>query len=169
MEHEDIILDSIWSEMEQANTNVFYAELLIDKHLKRNKLFNAFVTCFSIGGAGFGFIDMMVPAILCGAMAIAEIIKSIFPCFIMKPDDISRLSSLSIRCDNYFYTLKKVFDNLFCDKIDSEKAEEEYYKAIKNNSTNKEEISRLFGKIDKKLNSIAAQKNEKFLNKIYHG
>lgn len=32
--HEDILLNSIWIEMKQANTNKYYSELLIDQDKK---------------------------------------------------------------------------------------------------------------------------------------
>lgn len=62
-----------------------------------------------------------------------------------------------------------MFDNLHCNQINSKKAEKEYYSAREANSSNREEISKLFGSIDSNLNKIAARKNETFLNKIYHG
>lgn len=169
MKHEDIILDSIWAEMQQANTNVYYAEFLIDRHLKRNKIYNSFIACFSVGGVGLSFVDEIFPTLACAILAVTEITKAFFPCLMMKPDDIAKLSSLSIKYDNYFFIQKRLFDNLFCDKIDSTKAEKEYHGTINGNSANKNEISKLFGEIDLKLNKKAAQKSETYLNKIYHG
>lgn len=105
--HEDILLNSIWIEMKQANTNKYYSELLIDQHLRRSKWFTIFSTGFSIGGAALSFINDIFPIAACTALGVAEILKLIFPYYIMKPDELSKLSSLSITYDSYFIKLKK--------------------------------------------------------------
>lgn len=48
--HEDILLNSIWIEMKQANTNKYYSELLIDQHLRRSKWFTIFLPDFLLVG-----------------------------------------------------------------------------------------------------------------------
>lgn len=166
--HEDILLNSIWIEMKQANTNKYYSELLIDQHFRRSKWFTIFSTGFSIGGAALSFINDIFPIAACTALGVAEILKLIFPYYIMKPDELSRLSSLSITYDSYFIKLKKIFDSLHCYETTSSKAELQYRTLYTEYSQSREEISRIFGKIDTKMNKKASAKSDDYLNKIYH-
>lgn len=168
MTHEDIMLGTIYEEMKQADVNRYYAELFIDRHLKRNKIFDAFITCFSIGGAGLGLINLIFPASVTFVICVAQIIKHIFPSIIKSAGDISKLSTIVVEYDKYFLNIKKIHDDLFADFIDSKKAEKEFRNIVSANAANKNELSRIFGEIDIKLNAEAANRSDNHLNSIYH-
>ncbi|MEG0889368.1 MAG: hypothetical protein RSH25_12950 [Bacteroides sp.] len=168
MTHEDIVLGTIFEEMKQADVNRRYAELFIDKHLKRNKRFDALITCFSIGGAGLGLINLVFPASVTFVICIAQIIKHIFPTIMRSPGDISKASTIAVEYDKYFLKIKKIHDDLFASFIDSRKAEKEFRNIVAANAANKNELSRIFGKTDNKMNTEAANRSDDHLNSIYN-
>lgn len=167
--HEDIVLNSIWAEMRIAKTNVYYSEFIIDRHQKRNKIYLAFISCCSAGGALLSFFNLIYPTAACFILSIANIIKAIMPCLIMKTDDLSKLLSLSIKYELYFSKQKLLFDNLYFDKILVSKAERQFHNLYNENTINAENISKIYGKVDIELNNKAAQKSDTYLNNIYYG
>lgn len=159
----DYLLNRIWEEMKQANTNMYYAEVIIDRQTMIAKYRNFVVLLFSGGGAALYLVDTIIPACTSIAVAAATVVTQF-----MQSDGIERICRLHTNYTTYFNHLQDLYLRLNFDKIDVQKALEHLNGLIENNAGRQTEISQVFGKINKKFETFARNKSKTYLNRVYN-
>jgi hypothetical protein len=165
---QDVLLNQIWEDMKQTRTNVCYADLLIDKQNIRNKYFNITLAIFSTGGALMYFVSYYFPLIALIIIATISIVNEVSSFILMKNEDIAKLCNLRNKYVIYYNRLQELFNKLYFDKTSVEVAQRQFRSITDEYIDTQSEISRIFGKIDKKLGQIAADRSDEYLNKIYN-
>jgi hypothetical protein len=159
----DYLLNRIWEEMKQINTNMYYAEVVMDKQTKRGKYKNFVIAVFSTGGAALSLVNILFPAIASVIVAGMAIVTQFF-----QFDDGDKLCRLHTDCTVYFNRLQDLFLLLNFDKIDAKKALARFDVLLESNAGRQTEIGRIFGKINKKTEVVAKQKSKTYLDRIYN-
>lgn len=163
----EILLNRLYYSMKQSSTNLYYSAMLLDKHSRCERICNGFVTVLSIGGAALALINEYIPMATGIVVGLVSITKSFFPVFFMEPQDIKKLSELTSSYRTFLQKLQNVFDELYSNEISEQTASEKYDSIINEYSNSDVTMSLLFGKIDKKIEKIAAQRSDNYLNEIY--
>lgn len=164
----DILLNRIWVEMKQSNTNMYYAELMIDKQIYSSKLYNSAITVCSTGGALLGFISLYIPFASASVIAIVSIINQFHPVFFIKSEDLTQLCNLRTDYGIFFNRLQNIFALLNADRVPEEEAQNIFTDLIEENATKQTNLSRIFGKVNIKMQQEAALKSDNYLNSIYN-
>ena len=165
----ETLLDRIWLEMKQASTNFFYAALLLDKEKSWNVIYKTITTTIvscivwymskeEYAGLGAGFVTFLLSDT-----------KWFRPFFLREPDELEKIRNLCTVYRIYFNQLQNIFDKLLSENINNNDAQATYSDIYEANALNQTDISIAFGKIDKKINKIAAKKSDDYLMKIYYG
>lgn len=168
-QYKEILLSRIMHDMKQTSTNMYYCDLLIDRQIFSGKLFNTIVSVFSVGGAACTLINTTIPIATGILVGCASIAKQLFPVFFMESTDIAKLCDLRSDYSAYFYRLQNVFGKLHTGSIAPKQAEETYNELTKEYLDKNVQLSRLFGKINKKMNAKASTKSDEYLKEIYNG
>ena len=166
--YKEILLNRIYRDMKQGLTNTYYSTLLVDRQIYRSKIFNCIVSLCSVGGAALALVNVYIPMATGILVGLSTMLKQFFPIFFMEAGEITKLNGLSAEYSIYFQKLQNVFGKLFAGDIDKEEASHEYDILVSEYSEKQILMSKLFGRIDKKLNALAADKSDNYLNEIYN-
>jgi hypothetical protein len=158
----DWLLNRIWEEMKQANTNMYYAEMVIDRQGKIAKYRDFAFVVFSAGGAGLFLVNVLFPVVASVIVAVVSMCMHYFRTY-----DVDRLCALHTESTVYFNRLQGLFTLLNFDEIDDKAALARFDALIEANAGNVAEISRVFGKINGRVAAKAQEKSSEFLKRVY--
>ncbi|WP_319505166.1 hypothetical protein [Bacteroides graminisolvens] len=164
----ELLLNRIYRDMKQTTTDKYYASLLLDRQILVSKCFNCLVSVFSVGGAAFSLVDVIIPMATGMIVGIFTIVKQFFPVIFMEPNDITKLNSIMTDYVVYGHRLQNIFDKLFTGVLATDEASKQYDELTTLYADKQMMLSKLFGKIRKKMNAKAALKSDNYLNEIYH-
>lgn len=166
----EILLNRIYEEIKQSNVNRIYAELLLDNQIAKSRYYNiAIIVVSSIGALGSIINEDIEFATYSSILvAFASLGKQLFPLVFLKTEDIAKLTRLHTETYSYFNKLQDVFCLLFSDEIDTILAQAEFSKLTIDFAPNTTDISRIFGKIDSRMERKAVKSSDDYLNTIYN-
>lgn len=164
----EVLLDKTWLEFKKALSIVEYGRLFIDKQSKKHKVYDVVIVLFSSGGIIGTLVSHYFPIVATGLIAVISLIKETSSLLFIKNEDVTKLSTLLIEYDKYACKVQDLFDSLNADKIKEDKAQQKYNKLYEDYSEKRIEISKLFGKIDKKLERQANAKVDNNLVQTYN-
>lgn len=153
--------------MKQSSTNLYYSIMILDRHSRLARICNGFVAVLSIGGAALSLINEYIPMATGIIVGLVSITKSFFPVFFMEIEDIKKLSELTSSYRIFLQKLQNIFDELYSNEISEQDASKRYDSIVNEYSNNDVSMSLLFGKINKKIERIAAKRSDDYLNEIY--
>lgn len=171
------LLNRIFEELKQANVNRYYAEELIDRQIVSSKWFNVLVSLFSTTGAvgaamniwvhDFPILLTWLPLFSATFVALISIANQFYPIFFLKTEDLTKLINLHTSYLIYFNRLQDLFCLADSNEVDKIEAQIRFNKLIEDNSMRVTDISRIFGKINKRIEKKATDKSDKYLESIY--
>lgn len=171
------LLNRIFEELKQANVNRYYAEELIDRQIISSKWFNVLVSLFSTTGAvgaamniwvhNFPTLLTLLPLFSATFVALISIANQFYPIFFLKTEDLTKLINLHTSYLIYFNRLQDLFCLADSNEVDKIEAQIRFNKLIEDNSMRVTDISRIFGKINKRIEKKATDKSDKYLESIY--
>jgi len=175
----NFLLNRIFEETKQARVNTHYATELIDRQIISSKWFNVLVSLFSTTGAvgaamniwihNFPAFLIWLPLISATFVALISIANQFYPIFFLKAEDMTKLINLHTSYLIYFNRLQDLFCLADSNLISVIEAQEKFKNLIEDNSMRVTDISRIFGKINKRIEKRATKKSDNYLEKIYHG
>lgn len=172
------LLNRIYEELKQANVNRYYAGELIDQQILSSKWFNVFVALFSTSGAVGTLVNIWkpnlpvlviwAPLILSSLVAICSILNQFYPVFFLKAEDLTKLINLHTSYLIYLNRLQDLFSLTDSNQIDLATAQKEFSVLTDDNSMKVTDISRIFGKINSRIENKAVKKSDEYQNTIYN-
>jgi len=165
---ENHVLNMIYEELKQANVNRNYAGDLIDKQVMSTTWFNVVIASLSAGGAILSIVGSLIPIITSGLAAIGLLANQFYPVFFLKTDDLTKLIRLQTDYNIYFNKVQNLFNIADARGMSATDAQNALSKLIEDNASKATEISKIFGKINKKMEKNAIAKSEEYLNSVYH-
>lgn len=164
----ELLLNRIYRDMKQTTTDKYYASLLLDRQILVSKIFNCTISVVSVGGAAVSLLNVYIPMVTGIAVGVSAIAKQFSPVIFMEPNDITKLNSLMTDYAVYGHRLQNIFDKLFTSILSTDEASKQYDELTTFYADKQMMLSKLFGKINKKMNAEAALKSDNYLNEIYH-
>jgi hypothetical protein len=160
--HREILKRRIWEEVKQSDTNIRYAERLIDKHTKLMKIQSILVIFISGGGALLSLVDMLFPLIASAIVAVGSIAAQY-----LKSYDTEDMCKCHTECTIYLNHLQNLFSLVHLQQIDVEHATTQFTKLIEQSSALQTNVSKIFGVIDTKIEALAKKESAEYLRRVY--
>ena len=164
----ELLLNRIYRDMKQATTDKYYATLLLDQQTSISKWFNCIISVLSVGGAALALLSAYIPMATGLVVGLSTIVKQFFPVLFMSPNDITKLNSVLTDYVEYSHRLQNIFDKLFTDILTTDEASKQYDELTTLYADKQMMLSKLFGKIKKKMNAKAANKSDNYLDEVYN-
>lgn len=165
----EFILNRIFEELKQANVDRYYAEELIDRQIISSRLFNIIVALLSTTGAIGAFISAEFPVVSSIIIALISIANQFYPVFFLKTEDLTKLIRLHTEYNVHFNKLQDLFCLAHSNIINEIEAQNKLQKLTQDNASKQTDISRIFGRINKRIESKVVTKSDNYLNTIYNG
>lgn len=166
--NKEILLNRIYYDIKQVSTNEYYSRLFMDKQVRRSKMCNCIIASLSVGGAALTLLNEYIPMITGIIVGITSIVKQISPAFLMDAKDIADLNNISLSLGTYRFKLQNIYDDLYSSSINVECARNLYGKVTNEYADKNTNLSKLFGRVDHKLNEKASKSSDDYLNEIYN-
>lgn len=166
---EEVLLNRIFHEMKQVNVSRRYAELLSDKFITRGNWYNMGVMALSGIGAILSIVSPTITIVTSSVVAIVSLFNQYAPILFIKPDDLTMLTKYQSEYTIYFNKLQNLFTDFNYNHIEYKKANDIFDRLIEDNASKTASLSRIFGKIDKKIEKKSTDWSDNYLNFIYNG
>lgn len=166
---EGILLNRVFHELKQVNVSRKYAELLTDKHIIRSNWYNIIIMALSGIGAILSIVSPTITVVAASIVAIISIANQYMPALFIKPDDLTKLLKHQTEYTVYFNKLQNLFTDFNFNNIDYKEANNIFDALIEDNSSKTANLSRIFGRMDKKIERKAVDWSDNYLNCIYNG
>jgi hypothetical protein len=165
----NFILNRIFEELKQADTNRHYIAFVLDRQIIKSRWFNIGIIIVSAVGAlaTIIFKNGLWATIASGIVAFSTILNNLYPIFFLKSEDISKLTKLYTETYNYFNKIQDLFCLGDADKITPEETQIRFSELAEAFSTIATDISKIFGKINRKLQKKAVERDNEYLFRVY--